>query len=159
MTQILLSTRINAPVERVYDLSRSIDLHTRSMKHTGEKAVAGKTKGLLDIHETVTWQARHLGKVRYLTIAITSLQPLSYFRDEMLKGDFSAMIHHHHFREVNGKTLMTDDFRFASPFGWLGRLVNYLFLSNYMKKLLEKRNSIIKQYAETNEWKTILSDQ
>jgi hypothetical protein len=40
MPVIELSTSISAPVERVFDLARSIDLHTNSTSSTGERAVA-----------------------------------------------------------------------------------------------------------------------
>ena len=40
---IHLTTLITAPIERVFDLSRSINLHKISTAHTGEKAIAGVT--------------------------------------------------------------------------------------------------------------------
>ncbi|MBL4755322.1 MAG: cell division protein, partial [Flavobacteriales bacterium] len=43
MPKINLTTKIKAPVERVFDLARSIDLHILSTTGTHEKAVAGKT--------------------------------------------------------------------------------------------------------------------
>ena len=48
---------------------------------------------------------------------------------------------------------MKDIFIFESPFGVLGKLVNSLFLKNYMFKLLIERNRVIKEYAETDKWK------
>lgn len=59
MPLIILHTRINAPLEICFDLARSIDLHQESMKHTGEQAVAGTTKGLIELGELVTWKAKH----------------------------------------------------------------------------------------------------
>lgn len=49
-----LKTFIDAPVERCFDLARSIDLHKISLEHTNEKAVAGKTAGLIEPGESVT---------------------------------------------------------------------------------------------------------
>jgi hypothetical protein len=43
---------------------------------------------------------------------------------------------------------MKDIFYFQSPFGGIGKLFNYLFLENYMRSFLEKRNQFIKQKAE-----------
>ncbi|MGZ3777717.1 MAG: hypothetical protein ACXVI9_09040 [Mucilaginibacter sp.] len=43
MPKIELLTEINASIEMVFDLGRSIDLHMESTKQTGEKAIAGKT--------------------------------------------------------------------------------------------------------------------
>ena len=61
MTRFRLETLIVAPIERVYDLARDVDLHARSMAHTNERAVAGRTTGLIGLGETVTWRARHFG--------------------------------------------------------------------------------------------------
>ena len=61
MTTIELSTEIDAPPEISFDLSRDVDLHLRSLAHTGERAVAGKVSGLLDLGDEVTWQGRHFG--------------------------------------------------------------------------------------------------
>ena len=160
MPRIHLKTVIKAPQERVFDLSRSIDLHQQSMIHTNEKAIAGRTGGLIELNETVTWEAKHLYQKRYLTVAITRMKPYSFFQDEMIKGDFKTMIHQHQFlQKENCVTEMRDDFYFESPYGIIGQLANKLFLTSYMRSLLVSRNSIIKQYAETEQWKTVLHEK
>jgi len=143
-----LITFIQAPVERVFDLSRDISFHAVSMQHTNEKAVAGKTSGLIQEGETVTWQAKHLLKTRLLTTKITLMKPYSLFVDEMIEGDFRSMKHEHHFEYKDGVTLMKDIFCFESPYGILGQLANSIFLTNYMRRLLILRNNLIKEYAE-----------
>lgn len=156
MPVIYLTTIINAPQQLVFDLSRSIDLHQTSMQHTDEKAVAGRTSGLIELHETVTWQAKHLFKRRSLTVQITAMQPYDCFIDEMQQGDFKSMHHEHHFSVADGQTIMKDIFSFEAPFGIIGKIVCRLFLKSYMTKLLQQRNLIIKEYAETGKWKMIL---
>src|ERR1035438_7376410 len=104
MPTIHLTTFIAAPIERVFDLSRSIDLHKKSMVHTNEQAVAGTTAGLIELQETVTWKAKHFFRTRVLKVKITAMdRPLS-FTDEMLNGDFKSMKHEHHFKQVNNGT-------------------------------------------------------
>ncbi|MFT5512607.1 MAG: hypothetical protein ACI8SE_001005 [Bacteroidia bacterium] len=61
MSTITVKTHINAPTERVFDLSRSIDLHQISTQQPSEKAIGGKTSGLIGLNETVTWKAKHFG--------------------------------------------------------------------------------------------------
>jgi len=156
MPTIHLTTFVAAPAERVFDLARSIDLHRKSMAHTSEEAIAGTTSGLIRLDETVTWKAKHLGKIRILKSKITSMNvPLS-FTDEMVQGDFKSIRHEHHFKRIDNGTLLIDLFHFESPYGGLGRLINHLFLTNYLKKLLEIRNQSIKEYAESEKWKFIL---
>lgn len=148
MPVIHLTTYIKAPVEKVFDLSRSIDLHQQSMLHTNEKAIAGKTSGLIEKGETVTWQARHLFKTRRLTSKISSMKAPYYFRDEMIEGDFKLMEHDHYFSSTNEGTEMKDVFHFRAPYGFAGKLIEIIFLTSYLKKLLKTRNNIIRQTAE-----------
>ena len=156
MHLIHLTTFIASPPETVFNLSRSISLHQMSMQHTGEKAIAGRTSGLQELDETVTWQAKHLFKQRILKTKMTALKPFDFFTDEMVSGDFKSMKHEHYFKQVANGTLMIDIFSFEAPFGTIGNIFSQLYLKGYMKRLLEKRNVVIKQYAETNKWKAVL---
>lgn len=156
MPTIHLTTFIAAPADRVFDLARSIDLHRRSMAHTGEQPIAGVTSGLIGIDETVTWKAKHLMKTRILRSRITAMERPFSFTDEMVNGDFKMLRHEHHFKRIDNGTLLIDLFHFETPYGGLGRLVNQLFLTRYMKGLLEIRNQQIKEYAESEKWKFIL---
>ncbi|MFT3932229.1 MAG: SRPBCC family protein [Chitinophagaceae bacterium] len=157
MPTIHLTTFIAAPVERVFDLSRSIDVHKKSLAHTQEQAVAGTTSGLINEDETVTWKAKHLGKMRVLKVKISSMLPNQSFTDEMVNGDFKEMKHEHHFKQIKNGTIMIDLFSFESPYGGLGKFVNYVYLKRYLRKLLERRNQAIKEYAETDKWKFMLN--
>lgn len=157
MAAIHLTTFINAPAERVFDLSRSINLHKISTAHTKEEAIAGITSGLINIDETVTWQARHLFKLRKFTSKITGMQKPFSFTDEMVAGDFKSFKHEHHFKQVDNGTIMIDQVVFETPYGLAGDIFNKLYLKKYLAGLLQKRNAIIKEYAETQKWKVILN--
>jgi ligand-binding SRPBCC domain-containing protein len=156
MTRIHITTFIAAPIERVFNLSRSITLHKISAAHTNEKAIAGVTSGLINKDETVTWQAKHLFKTRQHTSKITDLQSPDSFTDEMIKGDFKSFKHQHHFKQIENGTIMIDIVDFESPYGSLGKFFNAVYLKKYVEKFLIKRNDIIKHYAETEKWKVIL---
>jgi ligand-binding SRPBCC domain-containing protein len=154
--RIEISTEVNAPINRVFDLARSIDLHTISMKHTGESAIAGVTSGLIGPGSEVTWRAKHFGIWQELTSRIMEYQRPTHFRDSMVSGSFRQFDHDHFFTSTNDATLMRDVFDFESPFGILGRIANRIFLTAYMRKLLEQRNAIVKTTAESDEWKKYL---
>ena len=156
MPKIELHTEIKADRNIVFDLSRSIDLHKISTKHTNEEAIAGKMSGLIAMSESVTWRAKHFGVYQKLTSKITQYNRPNYFVDEMVKGAFSEFKHEHHFTESNGVTTMTDFFYYKSPLGLLGKLADKLFLKKYMIELLTKRNLIIKEFAESEKWKEVL---
>jgi ligand-binding SRPBCC domain-containing protein len=148
MKIIELSTPINAPIERCFDLARSIDLHIISTKQTGEQAIAGRTSGLIELGETVTWRAKHFGVWQTLTSKITQFDHPNSFTDEMVEGAFKSFRHEHLFYAVNHQTVMKDVFSFESPYGILGKLANFIFLGRYMTRLLEERNRVIKRTAE-----------
>lgn len=156
MPRIHLTTVIHAPLDRVFDLSRSITLHKRSMEHMQEEAVKGRTNGLIEYDETVTWRAKHLRKMRELTVKVTAMQKHQFFQDEMVEGDFRFMKHEHHFREIANGTVMIDFFEFGTPYGTIGRWFEKVYLKRYMTKLLQFRNKVIKEYAESEKWRVIL---
>lgn len=158
MVKIELKTEIKARKEIVFDLSRSIDLHKISTEHTKEEAIDGKTSGLIGGGESVTWRAKHFGIYQNLTSKITEFNRPDFFADEMVKGAFKSFRHEHHFEDINDITLMTDYFDYKSPFGFLGKLADMIFLKSYMKRLLEKRNLTIKEFAESDKWKEVLEN-
>ena len=152
MPTIELATSIAAPIERVFDLARSIDLHTNSTSSTGERAVAGVTSGLIGPGQEVTWRARHFGVWQSLTVRITVFERPTHFADAMLRGAFRSMEHHHYFEQSGSGTTMRDVFSFQSPLGILGRIADFLFLTRYMKSFLIERNRVIKATAESDDW-------
>ncbi len=150
MSLIRLETKINAPIEACFDLSRSIDLHLDSTKGTGETAVAGVTSGLIGMNEEVTWRAHHVWW-QELTSKITQYDRPIYFRDTMQKGFFKYFEHDHFFKDERGVTLMTDEIRFGSPFWIIGQLVDSLILEAYLRNFLRTRNELIKEIAESEQ--------
>ncbi len=157
MPFIQLTTFIEAPIERVFDLSRSIDLHKSSMTRYGEKPIAGTISGLINLREEVTWKAKHFYKERILKVRITAMQKPFSFIDEQVQGIFKLMKHEHFFKPCDNGTIMIDQFYFDLYKGLLGELLNRLYLTRYIKQLLEERNSVIKKVAETNQWKHFLT--
>lgn len=156
MPVIKLETKINAPIERVFDLARSIDLHTKSASASNEEAIGGRTSGLIELDETVTWRAKHLGVRQTLTSKITIFERPFHFRDSMLRGIFKRIDHDHFFEEIADATLMRDRFDYDAPLWILGNLADILFLEKYMTKFLIERNRLIKEIAESEKWKEFI---
>jgi len=150
MPVIRLATQINAPIQICFDLARSIDVHIESTSHTGEVAIRGRTSGLIELGETVTWEATHFLVRQQLTSRITAFEPPYRFVDEMVSGIFQRFRHEHIFESAADGTWMTDIFDYTSPYGRLGRLADVIFLRSYMQRLLIKRNNYIKYKAEEN---------
>lgn len=156
MIRLEIATEIAAPQERCFDLSRSIDLHMRSVKWTGEKAIAGITSGLIGPHQDVTWKGRHFGLPMKHSSRITDYARPTFFRDEMVQGLFRSFYHDHFFEKSGAVTLMKDIVQFEAPLHLLGWIAERMLLRSHVQELLIKRNEIIRSVAEGEDWKLYL---
>lgn len=156
MTRIEVQIEIEADQRVCFDLSRSIDLHQYTTKETNEKAIGGRTEGLINEGEWVKWRATHFGVSQTLTVEIREMKPYEYFVDVMKQGAFKWMKHLHTFEVRNGKTILSDVFEYEVPYGIAGKIFDQLVLKSYMTKFLNQRNRIIKEVAESREWKKFL---
>ncbi len=114
------------------------------------------TRGLIGIDEAVTWEARHFGVAQRLTVRVTKFDRPSHIQDIMISGAFESMIHDHEFAEIPEGILMSDRFEFKSLLGILGAFVDWLFLASYMRRFIIRRNAVLKQLAESEEWRRFL---
>jgi len=156
MRKIHLTTFIAAPHQRVFDLSRCIELHKESMKKYNEKAVSGIRFGLIEEDEMVTWQAKHLGKTRHMRVKVIKMRKPDMFVDVQNEGNFKMMRHEHYFKPCENGTIMIDLFEYEVPYGALGKLFDRLYLSRYITRLLIMRNTTLKEFAESDKWKRLL---
>jgi len=152
-----LQTTIEAPLERCFDLARSIDFHKHSVSSTKEQAIGGVTSGLIDMGQQVQWRAKHFGLWLHMTIAITEMKRPSHFQDVMVSGPFHHFRHDHTFTEEGRSTRMTDSLEFASPVPALGSLADILILRSHLKHFLQCRNRALKAAAESDQWRKFLS--
>jgi ligand-binding SRPBCC domain-containing protein len=158
MPLIQLETKIEAPQDRVFDLARSIDAHMASTEGTNERAIGGRTSGLIELGEMVTWEAIHFGVRQRLTVRVTSFDRPHVFSDEMISGAFASMKHSHRFLPDGTGTLMRDEFHFSAPLGLLGRVAEWMFLTRYMANFLRSRSQALKDLAESQDWRRYLPD-
>ena len=157
MPSIHITTFIAGSVDVVFDLSRHIGLHKISQRDNKEEAVGGTTSGLINQDEWVTWKAKHFFKTRFMTTKITAMNKPGFFEDVMTKGDFVSYSHKHYFKPTGNGTIMIDEIHFESPYGFFGKIFNRLYLTNYIKALIEKRNKTIRAYAESSKWRALLT--
>jgi ligand-binding SRPBCC domain-containing protein len=148
MTTIQLTTKIKAPIQIVFDVSRNIDIHQQSASKSYEVAIAGVTSGLINYNETVTWRGKHFGFYLTHKSRITAMTFYHYFVDEMEEGKFKTFKHQHFFEEINEVTTMTDVLQYETPFGVFGKLFDILFLKKHLTQFLLERNKILKAVAE-----------
>lgn len=137
-------TELAADIERCYQCSLDVDLHTASMATSGERAVAGIRHGQMGLGDTVTWNAHHLGRDWSMTSKITEADPPHRFVDEQIDGPFASFRHEHLFRALHDTTTeMVDHVEFRAPLGPLGRIAELLVLRWYIPRLIDLRNATI----------------
>jgi ligand-binding SRPBCC domain-containing protein len=142
-------TIIAAPIERCFDLSRSLAAHTETTASTGERVLLGPGRDLLELGDEVTFEAKHLGVRQKLSARIVDFEPPSYFADEMTRGAFKSLRHEHRFLTIDkGETEMRDTLEFQSPLGWLGACFDKVFLRAYMERFVRTKAIALKHLAE-----------
>ena len=154
METIRVATWINAPVERCFLLSLSIDLHVASVRVTRKKVKGRVSTGLIGEGETVTFRGRPFGVLGHSS-RIDQMRPYSYFRDVMIAGPFRHFVHEHHFAAMDDGTRIRDEIRFSSRWGPLGRIL----ARKRLKAFLMERGAVIKRVAESDEWQRYLDTE
>jgi ligand-binding SRPBCC domain-containing protein len=144
---------INAPIERCFLLSTSIDLVAGTI---GMRPVGGKTYGLIAANERVEWRGWKFGLPQRHESVITAYDAPIFFQDSMASGRFRAFRHDHEFTEMDGRTLLKDIVRFSMPFGPVGKLVGKHIMIPHIRNLIHKRFALLKYVAESEEWRKYL---
>jgi ligand-binding SRPBCC domain-containing protein len=148
VTTLVVETRIAAPIELCFDLARDVDVHVQTSSATGERVVAGKTSGLLELGDVVTFEGVHFGIRQRLTAKIVECVPPTRFVDEMVSGAFTSLRHAHEFVAEGDTVLMRDTLTWRSPFGMLGAIADRVFVERHMRAFMVKKQSALKAYAE-----------
>lgn len=148
METIIVETCIRGSLQACFDAARDLDLHQKSFPNTDEKAVGGRTSGLIGLGERVTWRARHFGVRQHFTSEITAFDAPRHFRDTMVRGAFKSFAHDHYFLVQDDGTLMRDVLVFSAPLGPLGIIAERLVLRRYLERLLVERAAILKKAVE-----------
>lgn len=155
MSSIHLTTFIKAPVERVFDLCRNTTVYKKALEGRKESLVAGTTGILVNAGDTITLSAKHLGKTRMITARVIEMNIPEKFVEEQVKGDLKSFRHEHHFKSVENGTLVIDLVEMEEPRDAIGSILGKLFMKKYFETLLNKRNALVKLYAESEKWRAV----
>lgn len=148
---------IHAPLECCFLLSTSVEIVEREL---GMHPVAGRTSGLVTDGDTIRWEGWQLGLPQFHVSRIELFQPPTFFRDRMIVGRFRSFEHDHSLSaQPNGQTLLSDELRFTMCWGWFGDLLGYCLLVPHNRRLMRRRFALLKQIAESDEWRRYLRDE
>jgi ligand-binding SRPBCC domain-containing protein len=148
--RVVVRTVIGAAAERCFDLARDVDVHCRTSSFTGERVVPpGRTSGLLELGDTVTFEGRHFGLRWRLTASIVEMQRPFRFVDRAAGRVVRSMHHVHQFVGEGGTTEMIDELEWELVAGPLGKLADRLFVEPHMRWYLTTKQRLLRSLAES----------
>ena len=71
---------------------------------------------------------------------ITHVQEPNFFVDEQRKGPYKMWHHQHHFKAIEGGVEMTDILHYEIQFGFIGNILNTLFIEKKVKQIFQYRS-------------------
>jgi ligand-binding SRPBCC domain-containing protein len=148
MPTITVETKIQAPIDLCFDLARDVEVHCATATGTQECVVNGKTSGLLELGDQITFEAVHFGVRQRLCSRIVEYDRPRRFTDQMVNGAFKSLRHIHEFEDSGDSTVMRDTLEWESPLGILGILADRLAVERHMRNFLIERNKELKKIAE-----------
>lgn len=174
------SILVHAPIERLFQLSTNLALVSKTLGMTAvDTGVAGRlTSGHVVANSRVVWRGWKLGLPTQHHTLITGFLPPhrqlarigqrnamaeAFFQDTQERGRFAFFQHDHHFYEFSDAatgepiTELSDEVRFALPFGFLGAFAARVVLQPYIRRLCRKRFATLKDLAEGNDWQFFVS--
>lgn len=77
-------------------------------------------------------------KMHWVT-EITHVKEMNYFVDEQRFGPYSFWHHQHFLKEVSNGVEMTDILHYQLPFGFIGKIVDQLFVKNKVSHIFNYR--------------------
>jgi ligand-binding SRPBCC domain-containing protein len=96
--------------------------------------------------QIITYHVRPiLGIPLFWMTEITQVKDKEYFVDEQRTGPYKMWHHTHFFRAINGGVEMTDIVHYQLPLGFLGRIVNTLFVKNQLSEIYDFRFKSMEQ--------------
>jgi ligand-binding SRPBCC domain-containing protein len=156
MPKIHLTHFIQAPIERVFDLNRSLAVRKKGLHQKNAQVLSSSSKGLVDAGETITLRAKHLGKTREMTARITAFKHPHQFVEEQVKGDLKSYRHEYHCKPTENGTILIDILEFEGPRDLLGSWAAPFFLKSFFTTMLNRKNDLVRQYAESDKWRAVL---
>lgn len=88
-------------------------------------------------------------RLRWTTL-ITVYAPPYQFCDVQLRGPYAFWHHTHLFKEISQGTLMTDEVKYALPFGILGECLHFLKIRNELDEIFNFRAKTIETLLAGN---------
>ena len=81
----------------------------------------------------------------YWRTLIKSYDPPNSFKDIQLNGPYKIWDHTHIFKECKNGTMMIDRIVYSIPYGFIGRMVHFIWIKRELKNIFNHRYKIIEE--------------
>jgi ligand-binding SRPBCC domain-containing protein len=86
-------------------------------------------------------------KINWVT-EITQVRDKEFFIDEQRFGPYTFWHHKHFLKEIEGGVIMEDVIHYKPPFGFIGVLLNFLFINSKLNSIFKHRElELIKTFG------------
>ena len=89
---------------------------------------------------------------------ITDFDPPHMFVDQQIKGPYTMWHHTHTFHKVEDGVEIRDRVVYSIPFGFIGQILNYLWIRKDLENIFKHRKKVINKLFENNDYKSYTSD-
>ena len=87
-------------------------------------------------------------KINWVT-EITQVRDKEFFIDEQRFGPYTFWHHKHFIKEIEGGVIMEDVIHYKPPFGFIGILLNFLFINSKLNSVFKYRElELIKTFGK-----------
>ena len=142
-------TLVAAPLARVFDCARALDLPpVIALASGGEpgRRVAGPDRPLLEKGDERTWTRGAFR--RSIVLRTAGCDAGRWLREQRVRGPFHIYHHDRYFEAVAGGTRVHDMLAFRVGMGPLGRVLERLFVYRRMREALARQCEVLRAAAE-----------
>jgi len=140
---------INLPIEKVFSyFSNPANLQEITPKYLNFN-IKTQPPFNMSAGQLFEYRLRVRGIPINWTSLISSYDPPYGFIDEQIKGPYSTWHHTHTFKSQDGGTLIVDEVQYSLPFGFIGRIVHYLWVKRDLAAIFKYRQKVIAKNFES----------
>tara|TARA_Y100001970_G_scaffold168241_1_gene205779 strand:- start:307 stop:783 length:477 start_codon:yes stop_codon:yes gene_type:complete len=145
---------INKPIEEVFQFfSKPENLSVITPTKLGFK-ILSPNPIKMEVGRLIDYNIYLMGIPIHWRTLITDYEPPNMFVDQQIKGPYAMWHHTHTFHKVKGGVEIKDRVVYSIPFGFLGRLLNYLWIKRDLNNIFLHRKKVIDKLFENNDYKS-----
>jgi hypothetical protein len=154
---IIEEVEIEAPIERCFDLVRSVEVHEYTTEIIRGRAEGGRLEGLWQRGDRTLWSAVFFGCRFQLTMEASLVESPHFYNETLVKGLLRNFAHKYTLTTLeSGLTVVRDELEVVS---WLSLIVppaDKWLLYKRMQFIVRDRLVKIKLIAESSQWRDYL---